>query len=394
MARRGRCSCRPRKIDEARALLEREYREWYERDELWSAELLWRSHGSSCAAGVGSSRPSTPPAPARSRSSTGSKGRRTTSRSPGRRPPGPAGVRTRACRSGLCGSARSSSGLSRPSIWRSSGCIALWSGDPSAGGGMARQGRAARPPSSGGVSPMQPWWSARLRRGAARARSDRRGTCGVVDVWEADATRLGRKWVLAQVTRCRGLVAAAQGAVEQPRRSSSEAVAQHETGRRSRSAGAGVARARRRPQARRQKRAARDAIGAALGGFEQLGAASWVEKARSELGRIGGRTRERGADARRAPRRRPGRRGSDEPRGRRRALPRRADGRGAPDPRLRQARRALAHRARADASGPRRARFRGSRDFKLSRARLASSGCRATSSRRSSHAAPQVSGGA
>ena len=31
-----------------------------------------------------------------------------------------------------------------------------------------------------------------------------------------------------------------------------------------------------------------------LEGFEQLGAATWVEKARSELGRIGGRRREEG----------------------------------------------------------------------------------------------------
>ena len=44
----------------------------------------------------------------------------------------------------------------------------------------------------------------------------------------------------------------------------------------------------------RQKRAAQEAIRAALGGFEQLGAATWVEKARGELGRIGGRKREEG----------------------------------------------------------------------------------------------------
>jgi DNA-binding CsgD family transcriptional regulator len=44
----------------------------------------------------------------------------------------------------------------------------------------------------------------------------------------------------------------------------------------------------------RQKRPARDTIRAALSGFEQLGAASWVEKARGELGRIGGRTQEEG----------------------------------------------------------------------------------------------------
>jgi DNA-binding CsgD family transcriptional regulator len=47
----------------------------------------------------------------------------------------------------------------------------------------------------------------------------------------------------------------------------------------------------------RQKRPAREAIQAALSGFEQLGAATWVETARAELGRIGGRTREEGLTA-------------------------------------------------------------------------------------------------
>ncbi len=47
----------------------------------------------------------------------------------------------------------------------------------------------------------------------------------------------------------------------------------------------------------RQKRGAREAIEAALAGFEQLGAATWVEKARSELGQIGGRTRQEGLSA-------------------------------------------------------------------------------------------------
>jgi DNA-binding NarL/FixJ family response regulator len=44
----------------------------------------------------------------------------------------------------------------------------------------------------------------------------------------------------------------------------------------------------------RQKRAAQEAIEAALAGFEELGAATWVDKARAELGRIGGRRREDG----------------------------------------------------------------------------------------------------
>jgi DNA-binding CsgD family transcriptional regulator len=44
----------------------------------------------------------------------------------------------------------------------------------------------------------------------------------------------------------------------------------------------------------RQKRAARDAIQAAVEAFEEMGAAGWATTARGELGRIGGRTRQVG----------------------------------------------------------------------------------------------------
>ena len=47
----------------------------------------------------------------------------------------------------------------------------------------------------------------------------------------------------------------------------------------------------------RKKRAARDAIEQALSAFEQLGAAGWAEKARTERGRIGGRIRQHGLTA-------------------------------------------------------------------------------------------------
>jgi DNA-binding CsgD family transcriptional regulator len=47
----------------------------------------------------------------------------------------------------------------------------------------------------------------------------------------------------------------------------------------------------------RQKRAAREAIEAALAVFEELGAAGWAERARAELGRLGGRRREKGLTA-------------------------------------------------------------------------------------------------
>ena len=116
----------------------------------------------------------------------------------------------------------------------------------------------------------------------------------LLDTWEADAVRLGRVWVLAQVTRCRGLVAAAEGSVEQAIATLVDAVGEHEEvgdrfGRARALLALGVLRRR-----ARQKRPAREAIEAALAGFGELGAAGWAEKARAELGRIGGRTRVEG----------------------------------------------------------------------------------------------------
>jgi DNA-binding CsgD family transcriptional regulator len=119
----------------------------------------------------------------------------------------------------------------------------------------------------------------------------------ILDAWEADARRLGRDWVLAHATRCRGLVAAAQGAVDEAVSVLGDAVGQHERvhdtfGRARALLALGVVRRR-----QREKRATRDAIGEALSGFEHLGAATWIEKARAELGRIGGRTRAEGLTA-------------------------------------------------------------------------------------------------
>ena len=104
--------------------------------------------------------------------------------------------------------------------------------------------------------------------------------------------RLDRKRVLAAVTRCHGLVAAARGDVDKARSLLEQAVARHEdvgdTFGRARALLAHGTVLRR----SRQKRTAREAIHAALAGFEQLGAVTWIERARNELGRIGGRTRE------------------------------------------------------------------------------------------------------
>ena len=109
--------------------------------------------------------------------------------------------------------------------------------------------------------------------------------------WEAQARTLGHRWAIPEIVRCRGLVAIHEGDVAPGIALLEEAVELHEeVGDRFGRARAllllGPARRR-----VRQKRSAREAIEAALAGFEAIGAARWAERARAELGRIGGRTR-------------------------------------------------------------------------------------------------------
>jgi DNA-binding CsgD family transcriptional regulator len=119
----------------------------------------------------------------------------------------------------------------------------------------------------------------------------------VLGEWEANAVRVGRTWVLAQVTRCRGLIAAACGEVERAQALLEQAVDELAAvadpfGRARALLALGIVRRR-----ARQKRAAREAIEAAVAGFEEIGAAGWAERARTELGAIGGRTRSTGLSA-------------------------------------------------------------------------------------------------
>jgi DNA-binding CsgD family transcriptional regulator len=113
----------------------------------------------------------------------------------------------------------------------------------------------------------------------------------VLEPWEADAERLGRGWALAETTRCRGLVTAARGEVESAQRLLETAIARHVSvgdpfGRCRALLALGILRRR-----ARKKQSAREALEQALSGFEALGARRWVERARAELGRIGGRVR-------------------------------------------------------------------------------------------------------
>jgi DNA-binding CsgD family transcriptional regulator len=173
------------------------------------------------------------------------------------------------------------------------GLAALWNGEPHAVAADWLAKADQRAEELGWRESSVRWWTpdrAELLLEDGRIEDAVR----LVDAWEADALRVGRVWVLAHVERCRGLIAGAEGAVERAVSLLERAVELH--------AGVGdpygEARAlfalgvvRRRE---RQQRAAREALVAALAGFERLGAATWVQRTRAELGAIGGRTRQDG----------------------------------------------------------------------------------------------------
>ncbi len=152
----------------------------------------------------------------------------------------------------------------------------------------SRRRSGSRDPADG-AEPTMSWWRAEQAEALLEL--------GLVDdaeariaVWEEAARRLDRAWPLAEAVRCRGLVAAARGDVDEAIALLEQAVEVSSGFGRGRALLAlGVARRR-----ARQKRPAREAIEAACATFEELGAAGWAARARDELGRIGGRTRVEG----------------------------------------------------------------------------------------------------
>jgi DNA-binding CsgD family transcriptional regulator len=172
------------------------------------------------------------------------------------------------------------------------GLAARWGGD--AAGGAAWLDKADEQASGlGWGEPSIRWWTSDYVEALLElGRID--DAVRVLDTWSSDASRLGREWVLAHVTRCRGLVASAAGNVDQAAGFLQHAVAQHEE------VGDPYGRARallalgKVLRRERQKRDAGEAIGAALRDFEELGATTWAQNARDELGSIGGRKREEG----------------------------------------------------------------------------------------------------
>ena len=173
--------------------------------------------------------------------------------------------------------------------------VDAWAGRP--GDAILRFEVAERAAEQVGRSePGKIWWRADHVEALLQvARIDE--AAALLDAWEATATRLGRVRVLAAAVRCRGLVAAATGDLEQAAILLERAVADHEAagdpfGRARAQLALGVARRR-----ARQQGAARAALESALAGFEALGAASWVAAARDELGRVGGRRHVEGLSA-------------------------------------------------------------------------------------------------
>jgi len=183
-------------------------------------------------------------------------------------------------------------GLLLPGLVALPGLVDFWSGDAAAA--AACFAAAEETASAAGYGePNMRWWRADYVEVLLElGRPD--DAVRVLDAWEADAARVGREWVLAHVARCRGLVAASEADIEQAQPLLEQAVEKHEAvgdpfGRARALLALGVVRRR-----ARLKRAAREAIEAALAGFEELGAASWADRARAELGRVGGRTRVEG----------------------------------------------------------------------------------------------------
>lgn len=172
------------------------------------------------------------------------------------------------------------------------GVVGAWSRDPAAAV-MHFAGAERIADLAGWGEPALRWWQAdHVEALLELGRVD--DALSLLDPWEAAGTRLGRRWVPAQATRCRGLVAAAQGDVAQAHSLLERAVAEHEQvgdplGRARALLALGVVRRR-----TRQKRSAREATEQSVAIFEECGARGWAERAHSELGRIGGRTREQG----------------------------------------------------------------------------------------------------
>jgi DNA-binding CsgD family transcriptional regulator len=169
------------------------------------------------------------------------------------------------------------------------GTCDLWSGSPAAA--LANFIRAEEMADARGWSePAMRLWRADHAEALLQLGRVEDAALLIAD-WEQAATRLGRDRVLVDALRCRGQISAARGDLPTASDLLERAVGRSEAadepfGRARAFLALGVVRLR-----ARQKRTARQALEAALAGFEALGASGWAATARTELARVGGRER-------------------------------------------------------------------------------------------------------
>jgi DNA-binding CsgD family transcriptional regulator len=116
----------------------------------------------------------------------------------------------------------------------------------------------------------------------------------LLDWFEGNAERLGRRGAIASSRRCRGLLAAAEGLLDEALGAFEQALVEHDAvplpfdrARTLLVYGAALRRAKR-------KADARDRLGEAAAAFDELGADAFAARAQAELARIGGRRRSEG----------------------------------------------------------------------------------------------------
>jgi DNA-binding CsgD family transcriptional regulator len=169
------------------------------------------------------------------------------------------------------------------------GRVELWTGSP----GTACDHFAVAEQRLPSAEPVLRHWRADYVEALlAVERSDQ--AVELLNGWDRDARRLCRTTVLAEVRRCRGLVAASQGDVNEAEALLEQAVAE------SAAVGDPIGRARallalgRVRRRAKKKRASRDAIQSAVELFDECGADEFAGAARAELGSISGRRRHEG----------------------------------------------------------------------------------------------------
>jgi DNA-binding CsgD family transcriptional regulator len=111
----------------------------------------------------------------------------------------------------------------------------------------------------------------------------------MLDRLQARAERRDRVWAVAEGWRCRALLLAARGELEQAHAATERALAEHERIVAPLERGRALLAQGQIARRRKQKRAARDSLEAALALFEPLGAELWAQRAREDMERLGRR---------------------------------------------------------------------------------------------------------